>query len=123
MEPGAALVAVDSTVAGSVTANKSWLLRLVRTEVGESVTVTNGTERVDVVGASIGAGLNLMGNQTQSGALVSDNDIGRVLNCQGNQPVPVDQERPNRVGGPVLGQCAGLRADQPLRAPVMKPRM
>jgi hypothetical protein len=40
--------------------------------------------------------------------LVSDSDIGVVLNCQGNQPAPVDEDRPNRVGGRVLGQCAGL---------------
>jgi hypothetical protein len=108
VEPGGALVAVDSTVTGSVTANKAWLLRMARTEVGESVTVTNGTGRVDVAAATIGDALNLIGNRTDAPALVSGDDIGGVLNCQRNEPAPVNEGRPNRVGGPALGQCATL---------------
>lgn len=79
-----------------------------RTEVGESVTVTNGSGRLDVATARICAGLNLIGNQTDAPTLVSDSEIGSVLNCRDNDPAPVHEDRPNRVAGPILGQCVGL---------------
>jgi hypothetical protein len=57
--------------------------------------------------------VNLIGNRTDAATLVSDTDVGAALNCLGNQPPPTDAGRPNRVAGPLLGQCAALPEDVP----------
>ncbi len=108
VEPGAGLVAVDSSISGSLTANKATVLRLVGTQVAESVTVTKGSGRVDVTRSAVAGPLNLVGNRTASAPLVADNDLGGALNCQQNDPAPVHDGRPNRVASRALGQCATL---------------
>jgi hypothetical protein len=81
--------------------------------VGGNLQVNNNTvagfvgpNRVQVFGNSVGSNLELM-NNTSSGNEVFENTVTKNLNCQNNEPPPINSGLAN-TAKKKLGQCATL---------------
>ncbi|QGK72292.1 family 43 glycosylhydrolase [Allosaccharopolyspora coralli] len=125
---GASVLAIDSTITGTVSSqgpggvwvsggsvgsvdtDGAGLVRLERTAVHGSVRLANGTQAVAVDDSTVGGDVRLVANTGGRPILVAGNEIDGALRCDGNEPRPTDDDRPNQVVGGSHGQCGGLHA-------------
>ena len=73
---------------------------------GGSVSLTGNTTGVVLAGGTISGAVSLTRNATA--VVVAGNTIGGSLSCDGNNPAPTDNGRPNTVTGLASGQCSAL---------------
>ena len=79
------------------------------TNVVGPLTVRSTTGPVRLDGNQVHAPVTIDGNRTgDAAAVIDDNDITGPLSCRNNTPPPTDDDRPNRVDGPVSGQCRDM---------------
>lgn len=106
---GASLFASGASVAGPVMASGAAVVELRDSTVRGPVLVHGGTSRVVLSGNEVTGPVWVTGNRTgDQPVVVSGNTVVGLLSCTGNQPPPTDAGAPNRVTGPVFGQCADL---------------
>ena len=74
--------------------------------LGGAVSLTGNTTGVVLAGGTISGAVSLTRNATA--VVVAGNTIGGSLSCDGNNPAPTDNGRPNTVTGLASGQCAAL---------------
>ncbi|MFY1634778.1 ExeM/NucH family extracellular endonuclease [Solwaraspora sp. WMMB335] len=129
VRPGSVLLATDGAINGPVTANRPESVSFTGTSVSGPLTLLRATGAVTLLGvtlrgplevtggdgglrldgADISGPVNLVNNKhDESPVVVAGNTIRGPLHCQGNSPMPTDEDRPNTVQGPVSGQCARL---------------
>jgi 5'-nucleotidase len=126
--PGASLISTGSTISGPVSAIRPVLFTLSGTTISGPVTATGttgavliekgrisgpvtltgntGGVRLDTV--TISGPVILIGNSGSQPVVVAQNTVSGVLSCSGNTPAPGNDNRPNTVRGPALGQCSRL---------------
>jgi 5'-nucleotidase len=128
VKAGASLRATGGSITGPVTATSPGSFTISGTTINGSVTVTGATGavlisqarinspvqvsdstggvRLDTITAS--APVRVTGNTGSQPVVVAANSLTGPLACSGNTPAPVNENRPNTVGGPASGQCARL---------------
>lgn len=107
VQPGAALVALDSTVAGPLSARGAGALVLSDTTVSGPVAVTATTGTTAILRSQVSGPLHLALNA--GGTLLAGTTVRGPLDCTGNTPAPVGGGGlANTVNGPKSGQCAKL---------------
>lgn len=126
--PGASLVATGGSISGPVTATGADLLQLSGTSVAGpvsvvaasgavllkegrisgpvSVTLSTGGLRLDSL--TVSGPVTVVGNTGNEPVVIAGNTISGPLSCTDNRPAPVNEDRPNTVRGPAVGQCARL---------------
>ena len=106
---GGSLLALESSVDGSVTATDAAAVHLYDTTVRGSVTISRTSGSVAVVGSSIRGSTTLSRNTTGDvEPIVADNTMRGSLSCKGNVPAPINLDAPNSVRGRATGQCRRL---------------
>src|SRR5690606_21842106 len=106
---GGGLFASDATVNGPVTASGAATVEIYDSTVRGGVSVRGGTDSAVLSGNDITGVVWLSGNNTgDTPIVVAGNTITGRLACDGNEPPPVNDGRPNEVTGPRTGQCADL---------------
>ncbi|MFS8499202.1 MAG: S8 family serine peptidase [Micromonosporaceae bacterium] len=106
---GGGLFASDATVNGPVTASGAAMVEIYDSTVRGGVSVRGGTGSAVLSGNDITGVVWLSGNNTgDTPIVVAGNTITGRLACDGNEPPPVNDGRPNEVTGPRTGQCADL---------------
>ncbi|WP_432840917.1 family 20 glycosylhydrolase [Dactylosporangium sp. CA-092794] len=108
VRPGGSLIATDASIQGPVSATGAALIELLGGSVSGPVNLTGTTSEVAVEGVHIGGPLVLNGTNTATAPVLAGNAVSGPLTCSGNTPAPVNNGRPNTVGGPTAGQCRGL---------------
>jgi len=125
---GASLVMTDGRISGPVIATDSLLVTLSDATIDGPVTVIGATGQVTIDDSRISGPLLVSGgsgglridgatvtgpvtvNRHTGGTpvVIAANTINGPLSCTGNDPAPVNEDRPNTVRGPATGQCARL---------------
>lgn len=106
---GASLHASGGTVDGPISTSGAEVLQLQDTTINGPVSVRDATTQVVLSGNEIAGPVWVSDNDTGDDPVVmSGNAIRGLLACFGNQPPPTDNGVPNRVTGPVSGQCTDL---------------
>ena len=106
---GAGLWARDAYVGGPLSTSGATSVEVESTDVVGPLTVRSTTGPVRLDGNRVHAPVTVDGNRTGEAApVVAANDITGPLSCRNNTPPPTDEDRPNRVQGPVSGQCRDM---------------
>ncbi|WFE22389.1 ExeM/NucH family extracellular endonuclease [Solwaraspora sp. WMMD937] len=129
VRPGATLIATDGAINGPLTANRPTAVSFTGTSVSGPLALLRATGAVTLTGVTIRGPLEVTGGDgglrldgadisgpvrlvnnkhDELPVVVAGNTIRGPLHCQGNSPMPVDEDRVNTVQGPVSGQCARL---------------
>jgi hypothetical protein len=109
VNPGASLLAIDSTIQGPVSAASAGAVHIYDTEVRGPLSVTGATGSVAVVGATVRGPVALSANTTPGvEPIVAGNTIRGPLACSGNSPAPINLGEANDVSGPATGECGPL---------------
>ncbi|WP_229688316.1 ExeM/NucH family extracellular endonuclease [Micromonospora yangpuensis] len=125
---GASLIVVGGTLQGALVANSpasfsvtgarvegpltvfgaTGAVSVLRSTVTGPVSISRNTAGVRVDGATVDAPVNLYDNVGGKPVVIAASTVQGPLRCQGNDPAPVDEGRPNTVQGPARQQCANL---------------
>jgi hypothetical protein len=129
VRPDASLVATDSTINGPVSASAARQILLDNVTITGSLALTNTTGAVSIDdgsnvngpvsitgtgggvtlgGAHVNGPVNLTANRGPVAVVLAQNVITGPVPCNRNDPAPVNIAIPNTIGGPAIGQCAGL---------------
>lgn len=108
---GASLVALGSTISGSVHSTAADTIYLCGDAVTGPVTITKTKGSVFLGGT--GCTANTISGPVQltdntGGVTVAANEVRGRLSCSGNDPAPDNADRPNDVRGAKSGQCSLL---------------
>ncbi|MBD0669622.1 phosphodiester glycosidase family protein [Streptomyces sp. CBMA156] len=106
VQPGAALIAVDSTVNGPLSARGASTLVLTDTTVNGPVAVSGTTGTTAILRSTVAGPLHVALNK--GATLLAGTTVRGPLDCAGNTPDPVNGGIANTVNGPKGGQCAKL---------------
>ncbi|MFE4977386.1 metallophosphoesterase family protein [Kitasatospora sp. NPDC056651] len=106
VQPGAALVAVDSTVNGPLSARGASTLVLSDTTVNGPVAVSGTTGTTAILRTTVAGPLHAALNT--GATLLAGTTVRGPLDCSGNKPAPVDGGLENTVKGPKSGQCSTM---------------
>jgi LVIVD repeat len=109
VRPGGSLLALESSIRGSVAASGASAVHLYHSTVGGPLSVSRSTGSVAVVDTTVSGPVVLTANSTGAvEAIVADSTVNGPLACSGNSPAPINLGAPNTVRGPATGQCAAL---------------
>ena len=103
---GAALVATNAKIAGSVTTTRAASIELVATTIDGALDVTGTTGRVTLFGVTA-SHATISGTTSPLAPLIIGNTIKGTLNCAGNASAPINAGSKN-TSTSATGQCGGL---------------
>ncbi|MER7167228.1 ExeM/NucH family extracellular endonuclease [Micromonospora sp. NPDC000207] len=125
---GGSLVVTGGTLNGPLVANTAALLTVTGATIKGPLTVFEATGPVTVVDTVVkgpvstsrntagvrlesiraDSPVNLFDNVGGQAVVITDSLVKGALRCRGNDPAPVDEDRPNTVRGALRGQCEQL---------------
>jgi hypothetical protein len=107
--PGGSLLAINSTISGTVASLSAKAVHLYNSTVRGAVALTGTTGSTAIVDSTVNGSTVLLGNRTGAvEPIVARSRINGLLLCTANTPAPINLGARNTVQGPALGQCAPL---------------